>query len=200
MQPEHDPIPHRAAPTGEQATEHLRFIRDVMERSGSFTAVPGWSMFAVGLTALPAAFLAAQQASANQFLLVWLIELVVALIIGVVGLRQKAHRSGVSLRSGPGRKYLLNMMPPLVAGIVLTAVLWQRGDADLLPAVWMLLYGAGTITGGSNSVSLIPMLGIAFMTLGGASLLLPVDHWLLGAGFGGLHIGFGLVIARRYGG
>ena len=187
-------------PHEDQASEHLRFIREVMERTASFTAVPGWSMFTVGLTALPATLLAARQPAADGFLFVWLMELLIALGIGIVGLRRKAHRSSVSLRSGPGRKYLSNMTPPLVAALVLTAVLWQRGEADLLPGVWLLLYGAGTITGGVNSVGLIPILGAAFMILGGLAFILPFEHWLLAAGFGGLHIGFGLVIARRYGG
>jgi len=171
-----------------------------MERTASFTAVPGWSMFVVGLTAMPAAFLAAGQKTSEGFLLIWLIELAIALCIGVIGLRRKAHRVGVSLRSGPGRKYLLNTAPPLVAGLLLTVAFWQKGDLSLLPAVWLLLYGAGTITGGGNSVSLIPVLGILFMVLGALTLLIPYDHWILATGFGGLHIGFGLLIARRYGG
>ncbi len=186
--------------SGTQAAEHLRFIREVMERTASFTAVPGWSMFVVGLTALPVAFLAARQPTTDGFLAVWCVELALALGIGVVGLRRKAHRSGFSLRSGPGRKYILNMTPALVAGIVLTAALWQQGDPGLLASVWLLLYGAATITGGISSVGLIPVLGVLFMALGVLAVLLPLDHWVLAAGFGGLHIGFGLVIARRYGG
>ena len=198
MQQDHAPIPRGTRE--DQATEHLRFIREVMERTASFTAVPGWSMFAVGLTALPAAFLAARQPTADGFLLIWLIELLVALSIGIVGLRRKAHRIGVSLRSGPGRKYLMNMTPPLVAGLVLTVALWQYGDTALLASVWLLLYGAGTITGGGNSVGLIPILGVTFMAFGALALLMPLTHWVLAAGFGGLHMRFGLVIARRYGG
>ncbi len=196
---QHDPSTSRAA-RDDRASEHLRFIRDVMERTASFTAVPGWSMFLVGLTALPAAWVASLQTAPDGFLLVWLLELILALSIGIVGLRRKAHRSGVSLRSGPGRKYLLNMTPPLVAGVVLTVALGHRGETDLLAGVWLLLYGAGTITGGGNSVRLIPILGLAFMALGGLAFLLPIEHWLLAAGFGGLHIGFGVMIARRYGG
>jgi len=197
MAQDHAPTTHSDT---NQATEHLRFIREVMERTASFTAVPGWSMFVVGLTAMPAAFLAAGQETSEGFLLIWLIELAIALCIGVIGLRRKAHRVGVSLRSGPGRKYLLNTAPPLVAGLLLTVAFWQKGDLSLLPAVWLLLYGAGTITGGGNSVSLIPVLGILFMVLGALTLLIPYDHWILATGFGGLHIGFGLLIARRYGG
>ena len=199
MKNDRGPVPKSPAPE-DQAKDHLRFIRDVMDRTTSFTAVPGWSMVGVGLTAVPAAYIAAQQVTTQGFLLVWMSELLIALGIGVAGLRRKAHQKGVSLRTGPGRKYILNMAPPLVAGLLLTAAQWQGGDISLLAATWLLLYGAGTITGGGNSVGLIPVLGLLFMALGAAALLFPFEHWLLGVGFGGLHIGFGLVIARKYGG
>ena len=200
MTQSHSPVPPSAKNDSVEASENLSFIREIMERSASFTAVPGWVMFFVGLTAIPATLIAARQTTADGFLLVWIIELGVALCLGVIGLRRKAHKVGVSLRSGAGRKYLLNTTPPLVAGLMLTAAFWQGGDISLLPAVWLLLYGAGTITGGENSVGLIPVLGILFMVLGTVSLLTPNDHWVLGAGFGGLHIVFGFLIARKYGG
>ncbi len=188
-----------------QATEHLRFIREVMERSESFTAVPGWGMVAVGVSALPTAFIAARFTSdglGDTFLGIWLADALVAIAIGVFTLRRKMRRSGVSLRTGPGRKYILSLAPPIIAGLLLTAALWRSGSTDTLPVLWLLLYGAGTITGGASSVRTIPILGVSFMALGVVALLLPQAwiHIVLAAGFGGLHIGFGLFIARNYGG
>lgn len=185
-----------------RASEHLRFIRDVMARSGSFTAVPGWGALGMGLTALLAAFLAGRQNTPDQWLLVWLLDAAVAISIGVYALLRKARRNRVSLRSGPGRKYVLSLLPPLVAGLLLTVAFWQNEYVHLLPALWLLLYGAGTITGGAYSVQAIPLMGICFMVLGTLALFVPFawSNALLAIGFGGLHIGFGLIIAKKYGG
>ena len=89
-----------------------------------------------------------------------------------------------------------------MAGLLLTIAVWQSGYVDLLPALWLLLYGAGTITGGAYSVRAIPLMGVGFMGLGAVALLVPFawGNVLLAVGFGGLHIGFGLIIARNYGG
>lgn len=202
MHLEHGPIPRRAQSPENQASEHLRFIRDIMERSASFTAVPGWGMVAVGLTALPASWIASMQTTGDGLLVVWFVEAAIAVTIGVWTLHRKARKCDVSLTSGPGRKYILTLAPSMVAGLLFTIALWQAGALDLLATLWLLLYGAGTITGGASSVPTIPVLGICFMVLGIISLFIPPAwmHLLLALGFGGLHIGFGVYIARKYGG
>jgi hypothetical protein len=184
------------------AAEHLRYIRDMMERSGSFTAVPGYGAMAMGATALAAAWIAARQSSEGAWLEVWLYEAVVAFVIGVVALARKSRKVGVSLHSGPARKYFLSLVPPLLAGALLTAALWGSDGIELLPVLWLLLYGAGTITGGAYSVRVIPIMGVLFMVIGTVALLAP-SSWtdaLMATGFGGLHVVCGWVIARNHGG
>ena len=192
--PEVDPPPNLA--------EDLRFIRDTMERASAFTAVSGWGQVISGVTALAAAAVAAQQTSAFGWLRVWLAEGIVAVVIGLLACTWKANRRGLPLFSGPARKVALGLAPPLVAGAFLTFVLFRAGLQAALPAAWLLLYGAGIMTGGAYSVSIVPVMGLCFMLVGTLAVLGPSawGNWFLAAGFGGLHILFGFLIARRHGG
>jgi hypothetical protein len=182
--------------------DDLRFIRDTMERSAAFTAVSGVGYIIMGLTALATAWLASHQISSFAWLRIWLAEGLVAAAIGLLSCTWKANRRGLPLFSGPARKVALGLAPPLVAGAFLTFLLY-RADLELaLPATWLLLYGAGMITGGAFSVTIVPVMGVCFMLLGGLAALGPAawGDWFLAAGFGGLHIIFGIFIIRKYGG
>jgi len=182
--------------------EDLRYIRDTMERSAAFTAVSGWGQVLLGCTAIAAALLAARQVSSFAWLRVWLAEGLMAVAIGLLACTWKANRRGLPLFSGPARKVALSLAPPLVAGAFLTFLLFRAGLEIALPATWLLLYGAGIMTGGAFSVPIVPVMGLCFMLLGGFAVLGPAawGNWFLAAGFGGLHIVFGFLIARRHGG
>jgi hypothetical protein len=197
----------RSSPTvslQDRAADNLRFIRETMERAGSFTAVPGWGGMVMGVSAVGTAFWAnaAGPAGSPAWLRVWLIELSVAVVVGAVGIVMKARRFGVPLFRGAARKFGLSLAPPLLVGGVLTVALTRWGITESLPGVWMLLYGSGVATGGAFSVRAVPVLGVLFMVAGSITLFLPVawGDWLMAASFGGLHIIFGWIIARRYGG
>lgn len=173
-----------------------------MERSASFTAVSGWGQVVLGVTAAFAAWLAANQVSSFAWLRVWLAEGLLAVAIGLLACTWKANRRGLPLFSGPARKVALGLAPPLVAGALLTFLLFRAGLQSALPPTWLLLYGAGIMTGGAFSVPIVPIMGLCFMLLGGLAVLAPAawGSWFLAAGFGGLHIVFGLLVARRHGG
>jgi len=193
------PSPSRTAP---EVFEDLRFIRETMERSAAFTAVSGWGQVLLGVTAGTGAWIAAQQSSPFAWLRVWLAEGILAVAIGLLACTWKANRRGLPLFSGPARKVALGLAPPLVAGAFLTFLLWRAGLQSALPPTWLLLYGAGIMTGGAFSVPIVPVMGLCFMLLGGLAALAPGSwgNWFLAAGFGGLHVLFGLLIARRHGG
>jgi hypothetical protein len=189
-------------PLQDRALENLQFIRAAMERAGSFTAVPGWGMVAVGATALAATWLALQQRSDAAWLSVWLVEGVLGVVIGGAAMVRKARAANDPLLSGPGRRFGLSFLPPLVVGGLLTVALHQAGLFRVMPGTWLLLYGTAVVTAGAFSVRIVPIMGLCFMALGAAALFGPLRWWpwLMAAGFGGLHIGFGWIIARRYGG
>ena len=185
-----------------RAMDNLRFIRETMEGAAFFTAVSGIGEVAVGLTALAAAWLGSRQTTTWAWLQVWLWDALVAFIITTGAIAWKARQSEQSLFSKPGRRFALGLFPPLIAGALLTPVLYFWGNVGVLPGLWLLLYGTGVVTGGAFSVRTVPVMGMAFMALGAVALVAP-PTWrdaLLAAGFGGLHILFGLFIAWRHGG
>jgi hypothetical protein len=129
-------------------------------------------------------------------------EAALAALIASVAIVVKSRRAGLPAFGGRGRRFALSLAPPFAAGALLTVVLARAGADDVLPGLWLLLYGAGVVAGGTFSVAAVPVMGVCFMGLGAAALAAP-SAWsdaLLAAGFGGLHIGFGLWIARRCGG
>jgi hypothetical protein len=182
--------------------DNLRFIRETMERAGPFTAVPGWGGVLMGVTALGAAALAARQSTAEEWLAVWLAEAALAALIAGVAVGRKARQAGLTLVSAPARKFALSFLPPVMAGGLLTLALAGAGAFAWLPGLWLLLYGAGVVTGGAMSVRVVATMGVCFMITGAIALFSPAawGNALMAVGFGGLHILFGTLIARRYGG
>lgn len=196
LRPEPSPALH------DRAMDNLRFIRETMERAASFTAVPGWGGVAIGVTALVTAGVAARQPWPLGWGQAWLFEAVVAGVIGFATLLRKARRSDTSLFRGPGRRFTLGFLPAVLVGGVLTLALWQAGDFPVIPGLWLLLYGVAVLSAGAFSVRIVPLLGLCFVAMGICALFTPAawrDFWMA-AGFGGLHVVFGLIIAWRHGG
>jgi hypothetical protein len=187
---------------GEHAEDNLRFIRETMEGAVACTSISGWGFVVIGGTALAVVPLANIQPTQDQWLLVWLGEAVLALIISVAASAWKARRIGQPLFSKPGRKFMLGLAPPFLAAAILTGFLFRAGNFEALPGVWLLLYGTGLVTGGAFSVRAVPLAGFCFLLTGAVALFGPAQwgNLLLAAGFGGLHIFFGLWIAWRHGG
>jgi hypothetical protein len=184
-----------------RAAENLRYIRDTIQRASRFTAVPGVGGIAMGLTGIGAGLLAARQGSLPDSLLVWLAGAAVAFIIGVTAVFMKARATGEDLWSKPARKFALVFAPPILAGGVLTVALWRAGAAVVIPGSWLALYGVAVMGAGAFSVPVVPAMGLSFLLLGCAALLVPsFGNLALILGFGVLHIVFGMIIARRYGG
>ena len=181
---------------------NLRFIRATMERAGSLTSIPGWGQVAMGVSALLAAAVAAQWASPDLWLATWIAAAIVSIAIGAGAMARKARRAKVPLFNEAGRRFALSFSLPILVGALLTGVLYRAGLVEIIPGMWLLLYGTAVATGGAFSVSIVPVMGYCFMLAGAVALFSPAS-WgdaILAASFGGLHIVFGVLIARRYGG
>lgn len=182
--------------------DNLRYIRETMERATSFTGISGRGEMAIGATALLASVVAARQPAFNSWLVIWLAEGLISILIAGWSMERKARAAKTSLVSGPGRKAVFSLAPPVLAGGLLTIVLVRAGMHHAIPGVWLLLYGTGVITGGMFSVRAVPAMGVCFMGLGAIALFSPPGfaNWFMAAGFGGLHLLFGAIIVRKYGG
>jgi hypothetical protein len=186
----------------DRAMDNLRYIRETMERATAFTGISGWGEIAIGITALVASAVAALQLTFNSWLAVWIAEGLISLLIAGWSMDRKARAIEMPLGSGPGRKAVFSLTPPLIAGGLLTIVLVQAGLNNAIPGVWLLLYGTGVITGGMYSVKVVPIMGLCFMALGALALFSPpaFANWFMAVGFGGMHLVFGAIIVRKYGG
>jgi hypothetical protein len=186
----------------DRAMDNLRYIRETMERATPFTGISGRGEMAIGVTALIASVIAAQQPTFKLWLAVWMAEGFISLLIAGWSMDRKARKAQVPLVSGPGRKAVFSLAPPIIAGGLLTIVLVRVGLPSAIPGVWLLLYGTGVITGGMFSVRAVPAMGLCFMALGAIALFSPAAwaNYLMATGFGGLHLLFGAIIERKYGG
>src|SRR5256885_1517201 len=188
-------------PLHDRALDNLKFIRSTMERAGSFTAVPGWGMVLLGVTALAATAYAGSlpvtvSSAQSRWFWVWMFEGLLGAGIGVAALLYKAIRAGDTIVHGPGRRFGLSVLPPFIVAALLTYVLWHTKQLALLPAVWLLCYGTGVVTGGAFSMRVVPVMGICFMILGTAALFAPAgwEAGLLPSGLRGLRTLVGVVI------
>lgn len=186
----------------ERALQNLQYIRETMERAGSFTAVPGWGGVLIGVSAFLTALVSSRLPSKDLWFASWFGEAALAIAIGAWAMIEKARKFKMTLLYGAGRKFALNLCPAMIAGGILTFVLYREALFGIMPGVWLLLYGVAIVTGGAFSVRIVPIMGVSFMTLGTVALLSPAawGNWFMAAGFGALHIVFGIVIARRFGG
>lgn len=190
------------APIHEHALSNLRYIREAMERASAFTSIPGWGGVGVGLIGIATAVYAHPLAGTRAWLLAWLGCAVIAGTVALITMVLKARRANVSFRGAGARRFFISYFAPIAAAAALTFVLGRQGVYAVLPAAWLLLYGASFISSGAFSIPVVPVMGVCFMVLGVVACFVPpaVGNALLGAGFGGLHVAFGVVIARRYGG
>lgn len=198
----------------DRAIQDLSFIRRTIEGAASFTDVPGWGLVGVGAVALMAAPVAYAQPTDRRWMAVWIGTALVAGLIGAATMWRKMRRrvaaSGADVLSVPARRFLLGFWPAIAAGAVLTIALVDVTTPGIgghvthriMPGLWLLLYGVGITTAGAHSVRAVPLLGLAFMTLGVVALLCPdaPGDVMMALGFGVLQGAFGVYIARRYDG
>ncbi|MEA3151278.1 MAG: hypothetical protein QOD56_2217 [Gammaproteobacteria bacterium] len=188
-------------PIESRALGTLAYIRTSIESSGSM-AVPGMAGIVMGIIGIVATIVTSLSPLAAHWLPVWLVAGAIALIVGGAMMARQAAQSGHARYLGPVRKFLFCLCPALMAGAVLTLVLWHAGNTSLIPGVWLLLYGCAVLSASTVTIArtmrLICIMGCLFMLLGLLAFAAPayLHTLILGMGFGALHSIFGVLIGH----
>jgi len=184
-----------------RASDDLEFIRHFMEHAVRFNAVPGVGLMLMGASAVAAAGIAAV-APPHLWLAIWVSDAFLAFAVGLCTMFAKARSVNMPINSRSGQSFVLSFAPPILVGIVATIGVVGRGAEELLPAVWLSLYGLAAVTAGAFSVRLVSIMGAVVLSVGCVAFLAPTlsADVLMVIGFGAAHLGFGAAIARRHGG
>jgi hypothetical protein len=188
-------------PIESRALGTLAYIRTSIESSGSM-AVPGMAGIVMGVIGIVATIVTSLPPLTAHWLPIWLAAGAIALIVGGAMMARQAAQSGHARYLGPVRKFLFCLCPALMAGAVLTLVLWYAGNTSLIPGVWLLLYGCAVLSASTVTIArtmrLICIMGCLFMLLGVLAFAAPayLHTLILGMGFGALHSIFGILIGR----
>jgi hypothetical protein len=189
-------------PIESRALGTLAYIRTSIESSSSMD-VPGMAGIVMGIIGVLAAIVVSVPRLAPHWLVIWLFAAPVALLFGGALVARQIARRGHTRYLGPARKFLLCLCPSLLAGAVLTWVLWTTRMTSLIPGMWLLLYGCAVLSASTVTIAgiarLICVMGALFVALGSMTFVLPttVHTAMLGLGFGVLHIIFGILIGRQ---
>ena len=176
----------------------LQYIRASIDAAG-LLAVPGSAGIAMGAVGVLAALLVALKVVAVPWLEIWLIAGLVAVAAGTALMVYQVGSRGTALYRGPLRKFLMCLCPPLLVGAVLTWQLWLHGQSTLIPGVWLLMYGCAVMAASTLTRRALAVMGALLAVLGVIALQVPVidQNAVLGVGFGGLHLLFGMLIGGR---
>lgn len=168
----------------QEATDHLRTIRNLMERATVYRALSAPGALTGGLLALLVCGLLAlrdsgQRLSTLEFMGVWLVVLAVLTGFNFWLLRRGALRRGEAFVSSGMRMALQAISPPMAAGFVLSylSACYRQQSYFEMASYWMLFYGLGLLAMRSFAPKSLIALGGGFFTLGLAGFLPMVREW-----------------------
>lgn len=179
------------------AVATLRYIRASMDAAAG-VAVPGSAGIVMGVVGLAAAAICVLAPIQQYWFFVWLSAAPIAVSAGGVLLTRPRSPLSFVAKGTAGRKLAFCLLPSLFAGAAMTVVLWSADRMGAIPGTWLLLYGCALISASVPTTMLVAWMGASFVSLGIAALFAPfvLQMILLGLGFGGLHILFGILIGR----
>lgn len=197
----------------DEARDHLRVIRQTMERSTQYSTLSGWSGILIGIVAIVGVYLTRSMLggqpvaiqtvrdAAPRLGLLWATALVLSVAIEFLYNKRRATRVGKRVVSRLGAHILLAALPAFLACGVLTAFFYEHNLLPYILGIWMLCYGLAICAVGLFSARPVTYLGSAFVVSGAITMLAPltIHLYMMALTFGGFHIIYGIVMARRHG-
>ena len=207
--PDGSPI-FRIVTSAGEAEEHLRVIRQAMERSTKHSTLSGLSGVLAGCYAIMAAVLAPTRieswAEKLLFVAIWGAALVLSLVTDALLTKRRAAQVGKRAFSPLGAQLARAVAPGLLAGagITLFHLLHPEALGTYLYGLWILCYAVALLAIGMFSRREVSIMGWAFLATGVVALLLPAGfiigpRALMALTFGGFHIVYGLWMGLKYG-
>jgi len=197
----------------DSASENLKVIRTLMERSAIYrrALAPIMTFLGVlGLAASAAGFILRID-SASTFAAFWMAVALAGIAGSYLLARRQAFKDREPFWSPPTRRVTLALLPALFAGAVTGIALavtlsgaMEKTFAWLAPVAWILFYGcalhaAGFFTPrGLGLLGLIFIMGACAITLSslavGSQLPIAGSHVIMGVFFGGLQLAYGIYL------
>jgi hypothetical protein len=196
--------------------EDLQEIRRIMERSGKFTPVSGWSGILAGMAGLAGAaaaflyfdgevdmpLLVKSLSDTPGFGFLVMVAMIVLLLASLAGLFMTikvARLQGQSVWTPTSRLMLLDFAIPMALGGIFCAGLVLYQIPGLLIPTMLLFYGMALINASHKTLNDLRYLGYCQLAVGISCLLQPAwGFWFWTLGFGILHLIYGLLLLLRY--
>jgi hypothetical protein len=203
----------RVVQSATEAEEHLRVIRQAMERSTRHSTFSGFSGIVVGVLAMIGYLLTHSavlnsDSLANRFLFigVWSAVLFLSILADTLLTKRRGAQLGKTPLSPLGKHLARAAAPGFIAALAVSlfSVVHPEMIGPYLYGIWMLCYGVSLLAVGMFSVKEVSWLGWAFLAAGVLTLFLPID-WYIGprgmqaVTFGGFHILYGAWMGSKYG-
>jgi hypothetical protein len=195
-------------PTVEEASENLRVIRELMERSTRYSTFSGLSGVLAGAASIAGCLVTQHIESGTTdstpsplpFLLTWAAVMLFAIGCDYLLTKRHAARVGKRILSRLGKQMAFAAVPGLASGALLTLLLLRHHLLGEIYGVWMLCYGIAVCAVGLFSQREVKYLGAAFLAAGALALLVPrFGLATMALSFGGFHIVYGIAMARKDG-
>ncbi len=195
--------------------ETLKDIRNIMERSGRFISLSGWSGIAAGCWALAGAAVASKEFSylrggeidwvggiaglRYKLMVIGLVVFVGALVSAFIFTYIRSRKVGTPIWGSAARRLMWNTVLPMLAGGVLVLRLFYLEMGGLVAPVCLLFYGLALVNGSKYTLGEVRYLGYGLIVLGAINCWVPgYGLYFWAAGFGVLHIIYGIWMWNKY--